>query len=487
MDQLPTRKVKIVATIGPASSDERTLSAMLDAGMNVARLNFSHGTHAEHQAVVALLRGLAQKKNIQLGILADLQGPKVRIGEVPAGPIVVKPGDVLTVTFPPSPEIASQNAGMPVLHIPIPGLLPQLKPGMKILMDDGRLEFTLTQVLPDKVLVQAVYGGTITSRKGFNLPGVDLDLPAFTEKDCQDLHFALDAGVDFIAVSFVRTPADLASVRQEMAAYSRNSQQLPLIAKLERPEALDNLEAIIESADAVMVARGDLGVELSPALVPVAQKRIIQAANQHARPVITATQMLESMVNNPSPTRAEAADVANAVFDGTDAVMLSAETASGMFPVESIHMMDMIVRDAEAHFSEWSGCLGTTPHDTSDDAVAMTQAAKELARDREVCAIAVFTQTGRTALLMSKTQPVDPILGFSPVSETCRRMALYRGVTPVLIPFVGTTDAMIQTVDSALTGMYPDMLHHQVVLIAGFPVSRMRAPNFALLHTVGES
>jgi pyruvate kinase len=483
-----TRKVKIVATIGPASRDERILAAMLDAGMNVARLNFSHGTHEEHQAVVALLRGLAQNKHIQLGILADLQGPKVRIGEVPGGSLLVKPGDTLTVTFPPLTENSnSSDSGGPTLHIPIPGLISQLKPGMKILMDDGRLEFELVHVFPDKVVVEARYGGTITSRKGFNLPGATLDLPAFTEKDREDLRFAMDAGVDFIAVSFVRTPADLQAVRDEMAAYSKNQVQLPLIAKLERPEALDNLAAIIESADAVMVARGDLGVELSPALVPVAQKRIIQAANQHARPVITATQMLESMVGNPSPTRAEAADVANAVFDGTDAVMLSAETASGMFPVESIHMMDMIVRDAEAHFSEWSGCLPSTPQGSSDDAIAMTQAAKELARDREVCAIAVFTQTGRTALLMSKAQPVDPILGFSPIPETCRRMSLYRGVMPVLIPFVGTTDAMITTVDAAITGIYPEMVGHQVVLIAGFPISRMRPPNFALLHTVGES
>ena len=319
------------------------------------------------------------------------------------------------------------------------------------------------------------------------MPGVPLNIPGFTDKDRADLHFGLDNGVDIVAVSFVRTVADIETVRNEIKRYAPQKANTPIIAKLERPEALENLTSIIKAADGVMVARGDLGVELSPATVPIAQKRIIREANIHAKPVITATQMLDSMIHNPRPTRAEATDVANAIFDGTDAVMLSGETASGSYPVESIKVMDSIVREAELNYADWTLCSDLPEMDSTEDAVAMTRAARELAHDRNVASIAVFTHSGRTALLMSKAKPAVAILAFTPLESTYHKMALYRGVTPYMVPFASTVETMINIVDDAIIRSAPEQNEQQVVLISGFPVDKMRQPNFALLHTVGKS
>lgn len=482
------RKAKIVATIGPASQDETTFSLMVDAGLDVARLNFSHGSFDDHLASIIMIRKVSKSKGKPIAILQDLQGPKIRIGEIPGGVMEISKGQMLDIFF--SENIKSvkpiQNNNNKWIYIPIPDLYRQLTKGMKILLDDGNIEFNLVHIRENYVTAEVILGGKLSSNKGFNIPGTSLDFPGFTEKDIADLHFGLDNGVDIVAISFVRSSEDIEIVRKEISRYAPQRVNLPIIAKMERPESLDNLTSIVKASDGVMVARGDLGVELSPALVPVAQKKIIREANIHSKPVITATQMLDSMIHNPRPTRAESTDVANAIFDGTDAVMLSGETAAGNYPVESIRVMDSIVREAESNYSVWSLCPVLQEIDTTEDAVAMTRAARELARDRNVSSIAVFTHSGRTALLMSKVKPDVPILAFTPLETTYQSMSLLWGVTPLLVPFASNVETLIKIVDEALMKTMPEKKDQQVILISGFPVHKMRQPNFALLHTIGE-
>ena len=331
-------------------------------------------------------------------------------------------------------------------------------------------------------------GGTLKPHKGVNLPGAHLEIPSLTEKDKDDLAFGLEHRVDAVAISFVRSAQDIVTVRQTISKIAPDKSWVPIIAKLERPEAVANLEEIVAAADGVMVARGDLGVEMSPEAVPIAQKEIIQSANSHARIVITATQMLDSMMVKPRPTRAEASDVANAIFDGSDAVMLSGETAAGKYPVQSIETMHAIISKAEAHLSEWGHWKGTCmPESNQDDAYFMTLAARELAHDRNVAAIVVFTKSGRTALLMSKSRPHLPILAFTPDPNTYQRMGLYWGVHPHLIPHADTIEEMLKLVESAMVATSPIQAGQQVVVICGFPVSQTRPTNLALLYTVGET
>jgi pyruvate kinase len=406
------RRAKIVATIGPASQDETVIERLILAGMNVARLNFSHGTHEEHASQTSRLRAISTRLGLPLAVLQDLQGPKIRVGTLET-PLTLQEGQMVAL-FLQGDRLPSTANHQPVIPVTFPELFTSVKPGNRILLDDGRLELTVLTVDKKTITAQVKTGGSLSSHKGINLPGVRLDIPSFTGKDENDLAFGLSLGVDGVAASFVRTAQDVVRVRQ--AIQCQSSQNCPLlIAKLERPEALENLEAILEAADGVMVARGDLGVEMAPEDVPGAQKRIIQAANRKGKLVITATQMLESMMHNPLPTRAEASDVANAIFDGTDAVMLSGETAAGEYPVESVTMMDRIVRQAEADFGKWGHDQGIESSDEHDDAVALSQAARELAHDRDVAAIAVFTRTGRSAILMSKARPCVPVLAFTPV------------------------------------------------------------------------
>jgi len=483
------RKAKIVATIGPASQDDAVLERLIRAGMDVARLNFSHGTQAEHAARTSSLRRLAGSLGKALAILQDLPGPKIRIGVLPA-PLTLSADQ--TVELYPQEDASrfTQQGSLKSYHhasrdaIPVdfPELFRSVSPGDRILMDDGHLELIVQQADGKMVTAQVKTSGVLSSHKGINLPGIRLDIPSFTEKDAQDLAFGLSLGVDAVAVSFVRSAQDVLQVRQAIEKLS--PQQPPfLVAKLERPEALADLEEILNVADGVMVARGDLGVEMAPEDVPGAQKRIIQAANRRGKLVITATQMLESMIHNPLPTRAEASDVANAVFDGTDAVMLSAETAAGEYPVESVEMMDRIVRQAEAGFTEW-GHIQVMEASEHDDAAAMANAARELAHDRDVAAIAVFTRSGRTAAIMSKARPCVPILAFTPEPRTYQRLAMMWGVTPYIVPFADTVEEMIAHVEAALRSSGIVQPGQQVVLISGFPVGAMRPPNMALLHTV---
>jgi len=476
------RFAKIVCTLGPSSSDEKTIRKLIRAGLDVARLNFSHGTHSEHAKRIAILRKLSDELGKPVSILLDLQGPKLRIGTLTQNFINLTAGQDVILSS--TNTKLEKNKDIIFIPFDVPKLHEALKPGNHILLDDGHLEFEVTSVSAGTIIAKVLLGGKLSSHKGVNLPGANLDIPILTHKDKEDLAFGLSQGADIIAISFVRDDKDIMMVRESIKQLSPKNSQIPIIAKLERPEAMTNLEKIIQITDGVMVARGDLGVEMSPASVPVAQKEIIQSANRHAKIVITATQMLESMINNPRPTRAEATDIANAIFDGTDAVMLSGETAAGKYPVESIQIMDTIVREAEKHFPQW-GHVDTFQFDrTSDDAISITRAARELAHDRNVAAIIVFTQSGRTARWMSKARPNVPILAFTPEERTYQMMAMLWGVTPLLVPYADTLETMITHVDTAITtttGLQPGQ---QVVLISGFPVGISRKPNLALLYTL---
>jgi pyruvate kinase len=476
------RCTKIVATIGPASQDQHTIQQLIQAGINVARLNFSHGSYHEHAAVIALLRDTCKVQGRPVCILQDLQGPKIRTGDIAAGKIDLIQDQRFILTTNPVP--GNQES----ISVDFPDLPVSLQPGGRILLDDGNLELAVVSRGNDYVETRVVQGGTLKPHKGVNLPGARLAIPSLTAKDRSDLEFGMQQGVDAVALSFVRSADDILQLRRAIANFTPQRGHVPIIAKLERPEALDNLEEIVQSSDGVMVARGDLGVEMSPETVPIAQKRIIECANRHARIVITATQMLDSMIHNPRPTRAEASDVANAIFDGTDAVMLSGETAIGEYPVKAVQMMDAIVRQAEAHIDQWGHWKGLpTPGSTDDDTYFMTMAARELAHDRNVAAIAIFTKSGRTALLMSKTRPGVPILAFTPEVNTFNRLPLYWGVYPYLVPQASTIEAMLVDVEATLMARSPVRSGQQVILICGFPVDAVRPTNLALLHTVGKT
>jgi len=481
MTDKPVRRTKIVCTIGPASNTEDKLAALIESGMNVARFNFSHGTHAEHATHIARVRRVANRLNKAVSILQDLQGPKIRTGTFADGhEVELKNQAEFTITAREVPgsdrEVSTTYAGLP----------DDVHPGDRLLLDDGLLELRVERVDDRDVHTRVIRGGVLKQHKGINLPGILVNTPSLTEKDRVDLAFGIAQQVDYVAMSFVRRAEDLAMVKRAIAEVDPKAAKLPVIAKLEKPAALDNLDAIIEIADGVMVARGDLGVELSPQQVPTAQKRIIAAANRRRKIVITATQMLESMINNPLPTRAEASDVANAIYDGSDAVMLSAETASGSYPVEAVKMMSSIITEAEAHMEEWGRWHGTT-ETTSEDSVALARAARELAHDRDVTAIAIFTLTGRNARLMSKARPHVPILAFTPEPQIYQRLPLLWGVTPYLIPRADTVEAMLAHVEAAMLLSSPVRPGQQVILIGGLPPSKLVPANFILLHTVGRS
>jgi pyruvate kinase len=446
-------------------------------------MNFSHGTHEQHAVRIACIRKVAERLKVSIGILQDLQGPKIRVGAL-AEPIQLAEGEEVTLYATETPRPGNGTKKIPV---DFRQLFDSVRPADRLLLDDGRLTLEVVSVKDRNALIaKVVVGGQLSSHKGINLPGVRLRIAGFTEKDEADLAFGISQGVDAVAISFVRTVEDVKKVRYAMERFSDGKRLPLLIAKVEKPEALDNLDEILENVDGVMVARGDLGVELPPERVPVQQKRIIRVANLHAKLVITATQMLESMITNPLPTRAEASDVANAVFDGTDAVMLSAETAVGKYPVESVLMMDRIVREAETHFLEWGAEQQSVMGFEHSDAASMARAAQSLANDKNVTAVACFTMQGQTAWLMSKIRPRVPIMAFTPERTSYHRLAFLWGVRPQLVPFVHSLEEMIDHVDQALMRSDVVQVGDQVVLVCGFPVGAIRPPNMALLHTVGE-
>jgi pyruvate kinase len=436
------RRTKIVATIGPASRDAATLERLIDAGADVLRLNFSHGDHRGHLEVIKTAREIAPRKGKAIALLQDLSGPKIRTGRVrdPEG-IELKDGARVTITVDESVECTP--AVISTTYAPLPR---DVKPGDRILLDDGNLELRVLGVEKDTVACEVVHGGRLKSNKGMNLPGVRLSTPALTEKDRRDLAFGLANGVDYVALSFVRQPADVAEAKSLVAAAGS---KVPVIAKIEKREAVDQLPAVLEAADGVMVARGDLGVELSTEEVPTLQKRIIESANAEGKVVITATQMLESMIENARPTRAEASDVANAILDGTDAVMLSAETATGRFPVEAVETMGRIAGYTEEHLSlrrsptrrrASSTQLPGAPH----VARSLARVAATVAEELQCRLIVVFTESGSTARLVSSFRPVAPIVAITRHDAVYRQLALWWGVVPYYSGFREiTTDEMI--------------------------------------------
>jgi len=468
------RHSKIVCTIGPASSSPRIIRKLLEAGMDVARLNFSHGTHAEHAKNIALLRAAALEMKKTVAILADLQGPKIRTGVLAGGgPVLLRTGQEFTIT---TAKVLGDSTRVSTVFEPLPR---EVKRGDRILLSDGLIELKVKQVRRSEVICDVVNGGALGENKGINLPGVKLRVPALTPKDKADLKFALGAGADYIAVSFVRRPEDVALAKQLIR---KAKKETPVIAKLEKPEAIENLDAILRVADGVMVARGDLGVEMSPEQVPVVQKQIIRRAREFRRPVITATQMLESMTENPRPTRAEASDVANAIFDGSDAVMLSAETANGKYPVEAVSMMARIIESAEESIEEFARPV---PQEKLKIAETVAELVCHASRELHMKLIVVFTHSGFTARLISRYRPQVPIIALTPEAETRRRMALIWGVLPLESRDQHRIDTLAEMTEKKLLQERLARKGDVIGIIAGTPMGVRGTTNFMKFHVIG--
>jgi pyruvate kinase len=472
------RRAKIVCTLGPASSSPEVIRALIRAGMNVARINFSHGEHADHERVIRTLRGVAAELGEPIAVLQDLQGPKMRTGTMRGGSVELADGQEVVITTRPvegTPDRISSS------YEP---LARDVSPGDTILLDDGLIELRVLASDGEEVRCRVAYGGRLSDHKGINLPGVKISSPSLTPKDEEDLRFGLGMGVDYVALSFVRSPQDVRGLQEKIAAAGAD---VPVIAKLEKPEAMAHLDGILAAADGVMIARGDLGVEMPLEQVPGLQKRIIRKANARGVVVITATQMLESMRENPRPTRAEASDVANAVFDGSDALMLSGETAIGSFPVETVATMSRIIQEAEDIAAGERRKGERTPlRDVEVIPNAAANAACEAAEELGARALVAFTQSGFTARLVSKYHPVVPVLAFTPDPVVQRRLNLLWGVTPRQMEPVPSVEAMIRRVDEELLTGGLAHAGEIVVLVAGFPLGVGGRTDFVKFHRVGE-
>jgi len=471
------RRAKIVATLGPASSDEETFRKLVRAGLDVARLNFSHGSHEQKSELIAMVRKIAKEEDKPICILADLQGPKIRTGTlVDHKPVLLKAGDKLTIT----PEKIDGTAER--VSTVFTTLAENLKPGDQVLLSDGLIELRVLELQGADVVTEIVNGGMLGEKKGINLPGVAIKVPALTPKDEEDLEFALKAGCDTVAVSFVQTADDVRYVKSRIAALGYDAW---VIAKLEKPQAIDHLDSILEASDAIMVARGDLGVEVPPEKVPAIQKHIIRRANEYLKPVITATQMLESMIENPRPTRAEASDVANAIYDGTDAVMLSAESAAGKYPVESIAMMNKIILESEAQMSLEPRFAPTRTRKSLTVPETICECMAHSAQDLDLAAIAIFTESGNTARLLSKYRPEAPIFALSPFEHVVHRAMLLWGTYPIQCARFNGTDTLVNTSEDILESR-GYVKKRQVVGIVAGTVTKTGATNFMRLHLVGD-
>jgi len=470
----PTHRTKIVATIGPASSSPEVLTAMVRAGMAVARLNFSHGSYEDHARTVALLRAVEQETGSPITLLQDLQGPKIRVGQLPNGQVELAEGG--TVSLVPAAEYAGQACSIPIDY---PHLADEARAGEQVLLDDGLFELRVEEVRAGAVLCRVVEGGVLKSRKGVNFPGLDLRLPSVTEKDERDLDFGLAQGVDWVSLSFVRKAEDILALKALLA--QKGYADVPVVAKIEKPQAIDNLEEIIAVTDAVMVARGDLGVEMSPERVPILQKRIIKLCNRRGIPTITATQMLDSMIRNPRPTRAEASDVANAIIDGTDAVMLSGESAVGEFPVKAVQMLAKIAQEVEKDLS-----FPNAPPPDNDETHALSEALLVIDKILPLRLVAAFTSSGYTALLASKERPSVPVVALTPHAKIYHRLNLVWGVIPLLI------GEEVETFEDLCAQTNATLLRHglaqrgdKILIMAGIPTRHAKGTNFLKIHTVG--
>jgi len=483
------RKAKIVCTIGPASAEPSILERLIISGLDVARLNFSHGTHASHHAAIISIRAAAERLQRPVAILQDLQGPRIRVGALEEAGITVSAEERIRLVGGmrrSGGQIGSQTvASSKFTEIPVayPQLAQDVRPGARVLIDDGLIELLVVTVSGGAVECRVKTGGRIMSHKGINLPGTTVSAPTLTEKDRKDIRFGVAEGVDYMALSFVREPEDVQAVRHVVAECGGDQ---PIIAKIERAEAVAALDALLEEADGVMIARGDLGVEMGPEIVPILQKRIIAKANRHRRLVITATQMLESMTQHPSPTRAEASDVANAILDGTDAVMLSAETARGQYPVESVQVMDRIVCVAEGEgiFQHIGPVERSAAREPNVIPEAMSVAAASAAEATKAAAIAAFTESGATARLLSKQRPVTPIVAFTPHESVRRRMALYWGVLPRLMARVHDPDDRVHEVEQRLVKEGLAGSNDCLVLLSGAVTGQSGGTNAMKLHRI---
>lgn len=471
------RHTKIVATLGPVSNNPGILTGMIDAGLDVVRLNTSHGLIDEHRRSVALVRECADARGKSVAVLMDLGGPKLRTGPTDGGrPLNLRTGAPISLTNIPV------NGHESLVTVDYPYLLEDVRPGGIVLLDDGRIELRVLNVSATALECMVVVGGLLAPNKGVAFPASTLTLPALTDRDREAIVAGVDCGVDLFALSFVNSPADIELTRRAIHDAGNDT---PIIAKIERRQAVEQLDAIIAEADGVMVARGDMAVDLSPEEVPIQQRRIIESAARNKVPVITATQMLESMVDNPRPTRAEASDVANAVWDLSDAVMLSAETAVGRFPVETVAMMDRIIRRAEAEMPR-----GETPlphYGPADHSFVISVAARRIVdTDPHLKAIVCFTNSGYSALLMSKAYPGVPIVALSPNSAVVRRLSVARSVLPVVAPAVKTVEEMFASVDEILVQQGFVEAGDEVLVTGSLPVAVAGTTNFLKLHTVGE-
>ena len=469
------RRAKIVATLGPAASSYDQIRPLLDAGVNVARMNLSHGSYDVHEEVYRNLKRAAEDAGLPVAVLVDLQGPKIRTATFADGPQLLTAGDMFTITVrdvPGSKEIVGTT---------YKGLLGDVKPGDTLLIDDGRINLQVDSTTDTDVVCRVVVGGVISNNKGINLPGVAVSVPALSEKDEDDLRWGLRLGVDYIALSFVRSADDIIRVHEIM---DEEGVRLPVVAKLEKPQAMENLEAIIQAFDAIMVARGDLGVELPPERVPIVQKEAIESARRMAKPVIVATQMLESMIENPIATRAETSDVANAVLDGADAVMLSGETSVGKYPVNSVKTMAKIIASSEEYGLARIPELGTRPRTQGG---AVTLAAVEIAEFVEAKFLCIFTESGDSARRLSRLRSGIPMLAFTPLETIRRRLALNWGITSFLVERVLHTDEMYQQVDDVLLGQKLAKKGDKVVVVSGSPPGIPGSTNDIRVHVLGDA
>jgi pyruvate kinase len=468
-----SRRTKIVCTIGPATASPDRIRELVQAGMDVARLNFSHGNREDHKRVYDMVRAAADAEGHAVGIMGDLQGPKIRLGRFATGPVEWRTGEEVRITV---EDVAGTHDRVSTTYT---GLASDARPEDRLLVDDGKVGLRVVKVEGDDVVCRVTEGGPVSDNKGLSLPGMNVSVPALSDKDCADLEFALDLRVDTIALSFVRSPADIDLAHKIMDS---KGARLPVIAKLEKPEAVDNLEAIVLAFDAVMVARGDLGVELPLEHVPLVQKRAIQIARENAKPVIVATQMLESMITTSRPTRAEASDVANAVLDGADCVMLSGETSVGRYPIKSVKTMAQIIEAVE------DGPVNVPPlnHVPRTKRGVLSYAARDIGERLSARALVAFTQSGDTVRRLARLHTRLPLLAFTPTPEVRSQLAMSWGVETFLVDFVESTDAMVRQVDHAMLSIERFQPGDLVVIVAGSPPGTIGSTNLIRVHRLGE-
>jgi pyruvate kinase len=471
-------RTKIVATIGPASRSPEVMREMILAGMSVARLNFSHGSYADHAQTVAALRQVSRELDTPITLLQDLQGPKIRVGSLPADQVLLEKGMevVLVPDTGDSTKAPAETPGPLIIPIDYPHLGEEAKPGLRVLLDDGLLHLTIVRVQEQEVYCEVLEGGLLKTRKGVNLPDLNLKLPSLTDKDKRDLEFGLMQGIDWVSLSFVRQAEDIQVLKQFLK--DRGAEDTPVIAKIEKPQAVQNLDAILEIADGLMVARGDLGVEMRPEKVPLLQKRMIKACNLRAKPVITATQMMESMIHNPVPTRAEASDVANAIIDGTDAVMLSGESAVGEYPVKAIEMLARIATYIEPEVD-----FVNNPPEQSDQTHALSEALNTVDKVLNLKCIVCFTQTGYSAMIAAGERPNAPVVALTPNLRVYHRLNLIWGVHPVLVDrSLASFEALMQQTEHCLRQRKLASSGDCILILGGYPTNTPQGTNFIKIH-----